>query len=86
MSKEIKPNIHMSEDGKHTDFIASLSISYNGKELKTLRYDLGAHCDDNGKMTEYIFERSMKELYLPVLAHFMHRLRIISDVKPMDID
>ena len=75
---EIKKNIRMSEDGEHTDFVAALSITYNGV-TRTVRYDLGELCDDNGQMTETDFDTAMRYLRTPVLAHFICNLKLIKD-------
>ena len=79
--KEIKPNIHMSEDGEHTDFVLTLSVSYNGI-TKTRRFDYGALCDKNGKMTNAQFDLGINSLTAPLLAWFINYIKIISDSKP----
>ena len=60
---EIKRNIKMSEDGERTDFIAQITIEYNGEKCSA-KVDLGAKCEEDGTIRKKSFDLLMEYLRL----------------------
>lgn len=75
---EIKPNIHVSEDGEHTDFVVEILVSYNG-ETRSVKNDFGAFCDEKGQITDADYDKAMRHLNTAVYVQFKCFYKIIKE-------